>query len=225
MDWNPNPRTNINASYNSKLQSANDYGLRINHRRRNSTWLISYSENITSVRQELLSSIRQGSLICDSDGSNCFVVEDNNPILEDDQIVFAINSPVSSLINDRFIQKSLTANVVFAKGKSTYTLGLFNREREFQTGSAPNEQDIGINLGWSIRLNSRTGGSISYNWSELEPDGSAKDTVNVLAMNLSRQISTNTTVSVALNASDRSSPDSSREFSEQSLGIGLVRNF
>ncbi|OMH25683.1 hypothetical protein BGP75_24390 [Motiliproteus sp. MSK22-1] len=225
VDWAPSPRTNLSASYNSKLQSANDYGLSFFHRKRHSTWTVNYTEGITSVRQSLLSNIQVGSLICNSDGSNCTLVRENNPILTEDQLAFAVNVPTTSLINDRFIQKKLTANVVVSKGKSTYSLGFFSTDREFQTGSAPAEQDIGINLSWAIQLNSRSRASVSYNWSELEPDGLAKDTVNGLSLNLSKALGSKTTVNIALNASDRSSDDSSREFSEQSVGIGLIRNF
>ena len=225
VDWAPSPRTNLSASYNSKLQSANDFGFNIFHRKRHSTWTVNYTEGITSVRQSLLGSIQAGSLICNANGSSCSLVEDNNPVLTEDQIAFAVNVPTTTLINDRFIQKKLTANLVVAKGKSTYTFGFFSTDRDFQSGSAPAEKDIGINLSWAIQLNSRSRASINYNWSELEPDGLAKDTINGLSLNLSKALGSKTTVNFALNASDRKSDDSTREFSEQSVGIGLIRNF
>ncbi|MCW8883727.1 MAG: TIGR03016 family PEP-CTERM system-associated outer membrane protein, partial [Motiliproteus sp.] len=140
VNWSPNPRTNINASYNSRLQSVNDYGLSVNYRRKQSTWTVNYTESISSVRQQLLNRLY---LVCDSDGSNCDFISDNNPIVSPDQIVIDLNTPIPSIINDRFIQKGLSGNVVISGKKSTYSIGLFAQEREYQTGTSPKETNIG----------------------------------------------------------------------------------
>ncbi|MEH6625324.1 MAG: TIGR03016 family PEP-CTERM system-associated outer membrane protein [Motiliproteus sp.] len=224
--WNPSARTEISASYNSRLQTSNDYGLNFFHRTKSGSWTINYSESISSAREELLQSIQIGSIVCNGDRSICNAVRDTNPILDDDQeIVTRIFELTPTLNDDRFISKELTSNLVINKGKSTYNLGVYSRDREFQSGSLNSEEDIGISLGWTIQMNASSSTTFTYDWSKLEPSGLAKDTENTISIHYDKQLSRKTTVVASISASDRSSPDSTREFSEQSLGVSLLHNF
>ncbi|MCW8884417.1 MAG: hypothetical protein OQK12_04060, partial [Motiliproteus sp.] len=75
------------------------------------------------------------------------------------------------------------------------------------------------------KLNGRTNFSVLYDRSELDPEGGSKDTFNQINFNLNRNLSPETSISLVANASERTSDDTAREFSEYGVGIALVRNF
>lgn len=223
-NWKPAPRTNLDASYNSKLQTGNDYGLKLFRKINKGAISVNYTESITSARQEILQSFT-GVLIYDT------VTEEFRALTDPDYVPTATEQLVygtailPSLIDDEYISKALTANYSISRSKSTYTLGVFQRNREYQSGSLGEEQDIGINAGWSIKLNSRTQAGFNYNWSQIEPNASTADTLNSLRFNLNRTLSRKTNVSMNINYRNRSSDTASNEYDEYGVAFNLKHNF
>ncbi len=229
IDWNPTSRTQIRANYNSSLTDEG-HGLIFNHRRRHTNWSVIYNENVSNTRRELLTLSPVGSLICPTTSSfsiaDCrFVTSGTTPLPGPDEQIITAQTPIPSLVNDRFIQKSWTGNLTYSKGKSSYNLSLYSREREFQTGPLESEKDTGFSLGWNLRMNSRTSASIRYSLSELEPDNEPKDTTNSLTLSLSRRVDPDTTVSVTVNTNERDSDESTREYTENNINVSFNRTF
>lgn len=221
VDWSPSPLTTINANYNSRLQSSSDYGVTLSRRLRDGAFVLSYSEGITDIQQLLLDQ-QSALLVLDPEDGQIKIV----PSLQGNQILIGnANILVPTLVNDKFINKSLNADLSVTRSKSTYTLSAFQRERIYQSGSLGTEQDLGISLGWTVRLNSIMSSSLSYSWTEIDADNTSTDTLNSLSAGVSRSLSEDTNVSVSADYSMRESDVETREFDQYILSVNFSHNF
>lgn len=224
IEWTPTRRTRLEASYDTRKTTAG-YGLDFSHRHRHLTMTASYTESLTDSRSGVLS-LPPGTLICDQDATNCTPTTTSTPInsVPTDKLVIYQNID-TTLVDDRFIQKATRASLIYNKGKSAYTLGLFDSEREYQSGNLGTETSTGFNLGWRVTLNSRMTGNLSYSWSELELNSGDIDHTNSLSASLSRQLDRDTSVSLGISHYERSSDTAVREFDEQSVFASFTRRF
>ncbi|WP_083928308.1 TIGR03016 family PEP-CTERM system-associated outer membrane protein [Marinobacterium rhizophilum] len=229
LSWNPSSRTSLSASYNSRLQSNQSYGLTFNHRQRHTNWSLAYNKNISSVREELLQLTPIGTLICPSTASfaitDCRLVGGGSPVLPGPgERAITLVTPLPTLSEEQFIQQSLNANLVISKGKSLWTLGLFRTEREFQV-QARTEEDMGANAGWTIQVSGRTSLSTLYTWSRLEADLGTTDYQQALSLNMVRQLDADSSLNLAVKSTERDSADDNRTFQEFRMTLGFSHLF
>nr|WP_067297883.1 TIGR03016 family PEP-CTERM system-associated outer membrane protein [Marinobacterium profundum] len=229
LSWNPSPRTSLSASYNSRLQSIQGYGITLNHRQKHTNWLLAYNKNISSVREELLQLTRIGTLICPSTASfsiaDCRLVSGNTPVLPGPgEQAITLVTPLPTLSEEQFIQQSLNANLVISKGKSLWSLGLFRTEREFQV-QARTEEDMGASASWRIQVSGRTSLSTLYTWSRLDGDSGSADYQRALSLNMVRQLGANSSLNLALKSTERDSADDNQGFQEYRITLGFSHLF
>lgn len=223
-DWTPSPVTSINASYNSRLQTNTDYGLRLNRKIKGGAFVLDYSEGISDFESEI-SSLSPPYTVLNTETLDTKEITSEGYQLQENETVIGNPASTVSITDDKFINKSLNADLTFVRGKSTYTLGAFHTNRAYQTGSIDEETDIGVNLGWNNRLNRRMSSSLNFSWSEIELSDDNKDQLNSISFSLNRTLSRKTSAAIDINFRSRESDVSTREYDEYGLGLNLTHSF
>lgn len=234
LTWTPNPRTSVDLTYNSQIQSGNSRGVIVTHRRKRGTLSLALQQSLSSVRQQQLQAVSVGSLICPS--GNSFSIADCRFINPGDSVVpgpneqiIGVNALATSLDEGRFINEALNANYNHHFRKSTLSLGVTGNRRRFQDLSDRIEKDLGFTTGWALQLSGRSSMNINYNWSVLEPDTNAasrsRDYRRGLNLGFSRSLSAKTTLSGALRFNKLHADDAGRNYEEYGAGISLTHSF
>ncbi len=206
LSWNPSPRTSLDLNYSNKLQSASR-GAVLTHRRKRGTLSLSYQQNLSSVRQEQLQNVSPG---------------------RDQQLIDFIGNN-TSLNEGRFISEALKANYNYSFRKSSLSLELSSQSRKFQDLSNRVEEDVGVNVGWSLQLSARSSMDISYDWSVLEPNTNAvslaRDYRSGVNLGMNRKLSPDTALALYIRYNEQRSDEVSRQFEEYGSGASISHSF
>ncbi len=234
LTWNASPRSTLNLNYSDQIQSNMGRGLVFNHRRKYSSWSLSYQQSLSSVRDEFLQFTSIGSMVCPAGNSfnltDCrFIAPGDSTVAGSGEQVFGINTLVPSLNEGQFISDALNANFSYRRSKTTLSIGLFGNRRKFQDLSNREERDLGFSAAWKLTLAARSTADISYNWSVLEPDSNDLSTEHDyrqgVTIGLTRNFSQDASMSVALRFNQRRSDDTSRQYQEYGAGINFNQSF
>ncbi len=201
IDWLPSPRTQIRANYNSRLQSSTSRGLSITQRLRRSSVNISYTEDLSSVQQEL-----------------------TNNLINAQQPNLPGASPLGTLNNERFISRKLNASYSLQSGKSSYSLGA-HRAKRIYISNTDNEEDTGANASWSLTLSGKSTLSLSTNWSQTQIAGTKTSDQHGYTLSMNRTLSPNTSLSFSAGTTKKNSKDKSADFKENNAQVGLTHRF
>lgn len=157
--WNPTTLTNLAASYGKRFFGTT-YALNLNHMTPNTTWQMSYGQDITTTRQlEFENKAQYFYAGCTPDTAKYgFLNDPSCPPLAIIPFVQGV------LTNETFVNKSFQGSVDVRAGKSVYILSAFNVIRELQTSAATDKQH-GISGQWKIRLSRRDDGNLGLGWS------------------------------------------------------------
>jgi uncharacterized protein (PEP-CTERM system associated) len=174
--WTPSARTRFEARGGHRF-FGNTYALNFSHRRRYSTWNLSYDENVTSTRSQF--SLRETLSTSDllnsiflqrgitNDAERTTLVTDTIARLG---LPDSLNTPVNFQSNRTFLQKSWLASVAIDLPRSTLILNGFDITRDTDTlgtssstvfgiddfALSNNIQQLGLAATYSWGLNQRT---------------------------------------------------------------------
>ncbi len=156
--WSPNPRWSLNAGYGNDFYG-DTYNLGIFHRLRRVSWSLEHTEELTNARAVLLDDALIGFLICPIgalDLTSCrFPAPGEVPAPGSGEELVGIVGTVPSLVEDDFVQRSTRFSWAYRRAKSTWTLGLFQIDREAFAADDLG-RDRGASLGWWWRVGQRS---------------------------------------------------------------------
>lgn len=143
FNWRPSPRTSLTATAGRRFYG-DAYSLSAVHRSRNTTWNVSYSEDITTQQEQFANS---GRVSTSSFLNQAFLTNIPDPVARAqavDAFIRATNLPATlatgnqGLSNRFFLQKRLQASVAYTSGKSTAVLSAYDVRRQPQSDSSAN---------------------------------------------------------------------------------------
>lgn len=244
--WTPSARTTLQATAGRHFYG-NTGSLMAIHRSRATSWNLTYSDDITTSRQQFLlpSTIDTAGLL---DGM--FATTYPDPV-ERAQVVQAymqqnalppsLSDSVNYLSNRFMRQKRLLASVVYRKGRSSAVLSGHISDRNAvsdQQSDSPllgsqqgrftdNVRQHGIEANYTYRLNTRSNLTARYNLNESEArDRDYRSYQRVLQVGLSRRFG-DTTASLDLRrrSGDLGNRASTGTFTENAISATLFKTF
>ena len=229
FSWAPTVRTEISGDWGSRF-FGETYGFNLNHRSRHTSWQLSYSEDVSSFREQFLQDGATGSLICPigfTDLFQCRAADLNNPPELGEELVGGVELQ-PAISNDTYVLKRLRGSVSINGAKNTLTLGVTSEEREY-VADQETEDDLGVDLSWSWRVGPHTTSVLTLTADDRKTDLINDDTFFGTSWALSRQITPKAQLSLQLNYSERDSDsgDGSRfsEYTETRASLGLNMAF
>jgi uncharacterized protein (PEP-CTERM system associated) len=149
FDWKPSARTSLAATAGRRFYG-NAYSLNGTHRSRNTTWNVSYSEDITTQQEQFANSrsVNTASFL-----NQTFLTSIPDPTARAqavDAFIRATNLPATlangtqGLSNRFFLQKRLQASMAYTSGKSTAVISAYDTLRKPQSSTSDN---VGFNFG------------------------------------------------------------------------------
>ena len=143
FDWKPSSRTSLAATAGRRFYGS-AYSLNGTHRSRNTTWNISYNEDITTQQEQFANS---GSVSTASFLNQAFLANIPDAAARAqavDAFIRATNLPATlangnqGLSNRFFLQKRLQASVAYTAGKSTAVASVYDTLRRPQSENNAN---------------------------------------------------------------------------------------
>lgn len=167
--WAPAERTNITASAGRRFFGST-YALKASHRTRKTAWNLSYSEDITSTRDQFLlpatidTADFLNQLWTSSIPDPAMRQQIVDAFIRDAKLPASLSDSINYFTNRYFLQKRLQASVALNGIKNTLVLSMFNTLREAQTAQEMDSTLLGSN---SLALNDetrQTGANLLWNW-------------------------------------------------------------
>lgn len=213
--WSPTSRTSAQASYGKRF-FGNNYALNINHATRRSTWLMSYTENVTTVN--LLRPESRIFMISDALTGNIFVDPKTGlPVL--------VTAIIPTLTNDVYISKRWQASLGYTLKRNTFSFLFFNERRLFETTDEV-QKIQGGNISWGLQLAPHSNLSINSGLQRIEYslDGQDDDFWNI-GMTLNHDIQHDLKSAIEIGHTARNSSKSVNESSESRIIARLTMTF
>ena len=230
INWQPSARTSLKAGY-SKRFFGDSYELDFLHRTRRLSNSISYHETIEVFDRNNFRQVNN-NIWCPITAS---AVEDCLPLGEtpSDTTGF-ISVPVSSLeqdvTNEFSLNKRLAWTSTLALARTTFTLGISNREREsLSTGIIDSYLDSRLTV--MRRMSARSDFTVYVNYSKNvfdkeRPDGPRqKDTYKTLSTTYNRSLASSLNAFITLQYLDRESNIERYTYTEARASINLTKDF
>jgi uncharacterized protein (PEP-CTERM system associated) len=230
INWQPSARTSLKAGY-SKRFFGDSYELDFLHRTRRLSNSISYHETIEVFDRNNFRQVNN-NIWCPITAS---AVEDCLPLGEtpSDTTGF-ISVPVSSLeqdvTNEFSLNKRLAWTSTLALARTTFTLGISNREREsLSTGIIDSYLDSRLTV--MRRMSARSDFTVYVNYSKNvfdkeRPDGPRqKDIYKTLSTTYNRSLASSLNAFITLQYLDRESNIERYTYTEARASINLTKDF
>lgn len=230
IDWQPSARTSLKAGY-SKRFFGDSYELDFSHRTRRLSNSISYHETIEVFDRNNFRQVNN-NIWCPITAS---AVEDCLPLGEipSDTTGF-ISVPVSSLeqdVNNEFsLNKRLAWTSTLALARTTFTLGISNREREsLSTGIIDSYLDSRLTV--MRRMSARSDFTVYVNYSKNifdkeRPDGPRQEDIyKTLSTTYNRSLASSLNAFITLQYLDRESNIERYTYTEARASINLTKDF
>lgn len=167
--WTPAERTNITASAGKRFFGST-YAFKANHRTRKTAWSLSYSEDITTTRDQFLlpatidTADFLNQLWTSSIPDPAMRQQIVDAFIRDAKLPASLSDSINYFTNRYFLQKRLQASVALNGIKNTLVLSTFNTLREAQSAQEIDSTLLGSN---SLSLNDetrQTGANLLWNW-------------------------------------------------------------
>ena len=205
--WAPSERTSVSANAGKRF-FGNTFSLNSQHRTRRTVWSMSYQEDITTARSQVLV---PGSVDTSAFLDQLWSASIPDPLVREQLVSNFIRDtglgsflpfPVNSFTNRVFLQKSAHASVAISGVRNTLVVGLFRTEREPQTsGNADlalpaatrmvldeKTRQAGVTALWNWRLSSRTSATLNAGYNRVEAAATDRQDDNVtVRLGLARQ--------------------------------------
>ena len=244
--WTPSPRTSVQATAGRHF-FGNTGSLLAVHRSRYTSWNVSYSDAITTSRQQFMlpSTIDTASLL-----DSMFATAYPDPV-ERERVVAAymqqsglppsLSDSVNYLTNRFIRQKQLRASMLYRKGLSTASLSAHSSDRTAlsnqqsdspvlgsQQGSFNSDiRQHGVAANYTYRLNSRSNLSAGYDIDKSESlTGNYSNYQRMLRVGLSRRFGeASGSVELRRRSGDRRFSEAARTYTENMLSASLSMTF
>ncbi|HEY1042883.1 MAG TPA: TIGR03016 family PEP-CTERM system-associated outer membrane protein [Telluria sp.] len=206
--WQPSPRTSLAASIGERF-FGRTYYLAANHRSRNTTWDISYNEEVTTSRSQffLPAAVDTAALL-----DRLFTPLYPDPLLRKLAVMAymratglppALADQVNYLSNRYMLQKQFMATAMYRTARSSFTLNLYDVRRRALSRFEADSRLLGNQLA-TLNDNTRQRGINGFwNW----------------------QLTARSALNVAMTNSRSESLTTGRSDETQALGIALTRQF
>lgn len=205
----PTVRTSINASASQRAYGRS-YGLNLSHRARHSNWSLRYQDDLTTSQQQF-----QGG------GFGC---TDPNLLPSDPA---CIPVPFSQTqINQTYLSKNLIGTVNYTLRRNTFTLSLYNNQREFQ-GNGNSDTTRGLQGSWSLKPAARTTFTLTGGMSQVESSVTTNrsDDLWNIGLSATHQFQPKLTGSLEVRHQERQSNQPNGDYSENSLAARVNMSF
>jgi uncharacterized protein (PEP-CTERM system associated) len=242
FSWAPSAMTSIDASAGRRF-FGDTYSLAASHRTRLTNWSVSYSEDITSTRNQFLipATISTASLLDPLFAATNPAWAAADPVLRQqliDNELRRLGLPttqaesINYLTNRLFLQKRLQASVAVMGAKNTLVLSLFHVTRDAQTSQTldspllgnstlalnDNTKQVGGNAFWSLRIGPRTSANLNIGYIRNSfPSLDRTDNDKTIRLSLTRQFQPKLNGSLEFRRLQRDSSQSGSDYSENAL--------
>lgn len=201
-DWNPSTRTHLNVELGHRF-FGDTYLLDFTHRGRRLTWHFKYDDTITNTRTEIIEN-GEGA-VTNPDGTV---------------------TPLSNFNSLYYLSRSYVGDVSYSIRKSIFTLGMYQDRRYYADSDRKDEEDIGVNLGWDLKIarrtNLNTGISLSKLDNKLSNNTQKRKT---LIVSLSHQLTHDMFGDVRLSYRDNDADFERDEYTENAISVNLTKRF
>ncbi|WP_018873791.1 TIGR03016 family PEP-CTERM system-associated outer membrane protein [Thioalkalivibrio sp. ALJ16] len=226
--WAPTRVTNIEARYGERYFGKNR-SLAVDHRSRRSTYRISYSEGVTSTRQR-----RDGPFAQLAEDAQFMSMDEllENYTLEE-IFLFALNPELGdeAFVEGFYLTRSWRAGWSYDTGRSVFGINLSQTERESETQTnvglfEDNRTQRGANAFWQWRYGPRTTTLLTTGISRTDfADSDREDDLWFLRASVSRQLTPDTSASLAYRHQRRDSNAAANEYRENAIIGTLTKEF
>lgn len=222
---NPTLRTNITASASQRAYGRS-YGLGLAHRTRHSNWSLRYQDELTTSQQQFQNYL--GNLdeyLCSgvieyqlpgnppSDPANCTYIR-------------TVGIVSQTQLNQTYLSKNLIGNVSYSLRRNTWTLSLFNNQREYQSVGGGSDTVRGLQASWSLRPEVRTTFTLTAGMSQNEAStGGRSDDLWNIGLVATRQFQPKLTGSVEARHQERESNQAGGDYTENSVAARVNMTF
>ncbi len=200
--WNPRSRTSLTAEVGHRFFGTT-YLLDFRHQGRRLIWHFKYDDTITDSRTEIISN-GEGA-VTNPDGTV---------------------TPLSNFNSLYYLSRRFVGDVSYQLKKSTFTLGAYQDRRYYSDSDRKDEEDIGINLGWGLKLarrtNMHTGISVSKLDNKLTRNTQRRTSLN---LTLSHQLTQDMSGDLRLSYRDNSADIIRDEYTENAISVNLTKRF
>jgi hypothetical protein len=177
--WNPTSRTSLRVGRREQDVGV-DPGVRwegsLTHRTRYTTWLASYSEEVTNIQR-----LFGESLIG--------VGPDGRPVALDEEGRIVPVGGTFDLSNENFFRKNFTAQVAYQRGRSGLGFNVFGETREFPDDESDDETAYGAGIFWNWQFAPRTSSTLGLRWERDELSDNQQSDYWISEIGLTRRIS------------------------------------
>jgi uncharacterized protein (PEP-CTERM system associated) len=245
FDWTPSRRTSVEALA-GKRYYGDSYSLKASHRSRRTAFNVSYSEDVTTTRDQFLlpATINTAALL-----DQLWTSSIPDPIVRQ-QIVAAFISEnglpesladsVNFLTNRFFLQKRFQASVTVTGARNTGVLSLFHTKREAQTSQSSdsallgvsdfsaddNIKQRGIQAQWIREVGPRTRANLGVSLIETEAVTTGReDEEKTLRLGLTKELLSNVRGALELRRRDRESTQDGSEYNENAVTASVFITF
>lgn len=170
---NPLERTSFEATYRDRdvgLNPGNSWNASLNHRTRRSTWAATYSEDTTTLQDQLFDETafyaRYEPFYFSPTGN----IADNILLGYEDKttgFLIPISDVETPLTDEVFVRKRLRLSTSLNTGKSDVNVSVFTETREYIV-AGDDETVIGGNASWGWKFAPRTRSNISAGWQKTD---------------------------------------------------------
>lgn len=233
FNWVPSIRTNVNASVGERY-FGKTATLELNHRTAHTTWLANYTQDITSMRNDVLNP--DIALL-----ANTFLrsLPGLSPVqaLQIAEVLLP-NQPLSVLSNQLYLSKQFLGSVAITSGKNVVTLSATHSKREAKetlaftsiiSPFAPPESTVkqdSLNGQWDIRMSPRNTANIALNISRYGfPTLARTDNYRSVKVGMTRSLEKKVTGSVDFLHSLRDSNFNENDYTQNAISGHLLWMF
>jgi uncharacterized protein (PEP-CTERM system associated) len=219
----PTLRTTIKATA-SQRAFGRSYALDLTHRTRHSTWGLTYKDDLTTYQQQFLA--YQGSLYYYDCPTGPEPYQTGIPPSDPGACVLRqikVFSPTQS--NETFVSKSLLGRVTYTLRHNTWSLNLYNNQRDFQN-SGTRDITRGLQASWGYKPLPRTTYTLTGGLSRSEESGTGRnDDLWHLGLVISHQFQAKLMGSLEVRHQERQSNQANGDYAENSVAARLNMSF
>lgn len=245
FEWKPTQRTSIAASAGQRFYGSS-YSLKADHRSRRTLWSASYSEDITTTRDQFLlpATFDTAEFLVKSHLFD-FLPEAERlaaaeAFIKANGLPEALADSVNYFTNRFFLQKRLQASVSFSGVRNTLILSIFDTSREAQTsqdadslllGSSSlslndNTNSTGVNALWNWRLSPNASANLSAGLTRTTSNSTNRqDDLKTLRVSVTKQFQPKLNGMIELRHNERDSNQANSGYSENAITASVNMNF
>ncbi len=245
FDWTPSRRTSVEALA-GKRYYGDSYSLKASHRSRRTAFNVSYSEDVTTTRDQFLlpATVDTAALL-----DQLWTSAIPDPILRQQVIAAFISEnglpesladSVNFLTNRFFLQKRFQASVTVSGARNTGVLSLFDTRREAQTAQSSDsallgvsdfsaDDDIkqqGIQARWIRELGPRTSANLGISLIKTKAlTTDREDKEKVLRLGVTKELLSNVRGALEFRRKDLESTQEGSEYNENAVTASVYITF